>query len=207
MACVRQVALIVNCGYARVCIYQNSNPKGTGKQARQTIDTSEKIINFRGQFSGIYCFPDGYFDVRDENNMTQFHRDCNKILDGFKSKFPIGANRESYLNTFSHSKWCELSVNERKQHSLSKCARCFELHQNSQLSFPLKPTYHHKEHIVTTNEDALKKLGVKKFTTGLLTDCARMHACGCMPSGVCVCVCIELHAKLVSIVAFFLMFL
>ena len=174
MACVRRVALIVNCGYARVCIYQNSNPQRTGKHARQTIDTSKRIINFRQQFSAIYRFPDGYFDVRDKNNMTQFDRDCNKILDGFKSKFPVVGNRESYLNTFSYSKWCELSVNERKQHSLSKCARCFELHQNSQLSFPLKPTYHHNEPIITVNQDAVKKLGIKKFATSVLTELNRV---------------------------------
>ena len=149
---------------------------------RQTIDTLKRIINFREQFSAIYCFPNGYFDVRDKNNVTQFDRDCNKILDGFKSKFPVVGNRESYLNTFSYSKWCELSVNERKQHSLSKCARCFELHQNSQLSFPLKPTYHHnepiitvnQEPIITVNQDAVKKLGIKKFATSVLTELNRV---------------------------------
>ena len=82
--------------------------------------------------SAIYCFPDGYFDVRDKN----------------------------------------------KQHSLYKCARCFELHQNSQLSFPLKPTYHHnepiitvnQEPIITVNQDTVKKLGIKKFATSVLTE-------------------------------------
>ena len=86
-----------------------------GKHARQTIDTSKRMINFREQFSGTYSFPEGYFDVIGKNNMTQFNRDCDKILDGFRSKFLLGADRESYLDTFSHSRWCELSASEKKQ--------------------------------------------------------------------------------------------
>ena len=101
----RQVALLVNCGYARVCIYRNSNPQRKGKHARQTIDTLKRMTNFKEQFSDTYHFPEGYFDVNGKDNMTQFDRDCNKILDGFKSKFPTGANKESYLETFSHSSY------------------------------------------------------------------------------------------------------
>ena len=137
-----KVALIVNCGYARVCIHQNSSPESTGRRARESIDTSKRMINFKEQFSGTYNFPEGYFTVSDGHNRTQFDRDCNKILDGFRFKF---LDRESYLTTFSnYSKWCELSVAEKKLHTLTKCARCYELHQKSQISFPLKPIYHHK---------------------------------------------------------------
>ena len=106
--------------------------------------------------------------------MTQFDWHCNKILDGYKLKFPLGADKESYLDTFSHSKWCELPENEQKQHSLAKCASCYELHQNSQLSFPLKPTYHHKP-IVMVDQDALKRLGVITFTSGVLTELNRVY--------------------------------
>ncbi len=174
MACVRQVSLIVNCGYARGCIYENSNPKRTGQHARQTIDTAKRLTNFTGQFNSTYCFPEGYFNVSGKDNMTQFDRDCNKILDGFKSKFPGVGDKESYLDTFSRSEWCKLSVAERKRHSLTKCARCFELHKERQLSFPLKPHYHHKP-IVTVDQDALQRLGVKKFTTGVLTELNRVY--------------------------------
>ena len=48
MDCVRCVALVVNCGYACVCIYQNSNPERTGQSSRQTIDIAKRQTNFKG---------------------------------------------------------------------------------------------------------------------------------------------------------------
>ena len=63
---------------------------------------------------------------------------------------------------------------ERRQHSLSNCVKCHELHKDSQKSFPLKPLYHHKP-FVTINQDAMQKLGVKKFTAGLLTELNRVY--------------------------------
>ena len=171
MACVRYVALAVNCGYARVCIYQNSNPQRTGPNARQAIDKTKRETKFRDQFSGTYFFPEGYFSVIGRKGLTQFNRDCDKVLDGFKSKFPVRQPRESYLDTFSHS---ELPVAERKQHSLGKCGRCFELHKDSQLSFPLKPCYHHKP-ILSIDEDALQRLGLKKFTSGVMEELNRVY--------------------------------
>lgn len=155
-------------------IYRNSNPERTGKHARQAIDVSRRQSSFKDQFSGIYSFPENYFSVYSKSNTTKFDRDCNRILDGFKSKFLVGGDRESYLNTFSHSKWCELPLAERRQHSLSECARCYELHKERQHSFPLKPDYHHKP-LVTVDQDAMKRLGVKKFTTGVLTELNRVY--------------------------------
>ena len=170
MAFIRHTALAVNCGYARVCIHRNSNPeRGTGSHARQSIDTTKRMTNFKEQFSSTYCFPEGYFDVKGKNKMTQFERDCNKILDSFGTKFLAGGDKESYLNTFSHSKWHKLSVAERKQHTLANCARCFELHKDSQHSFPLKPFYHHKP-IITVDQDALRRQNIKKVTTSVLTE-------------------------------------
>ena len=61
-----------------------------------------------------------------------------------------------------------------QKHSLGKCAGCFELHKESQHSFPLKPTYEHKA-IVTLDTDALQRLGVKKFTTSVLTELNRVY--------------------------------
>ena len=173
MACCRRVALIVNCGYARVCMYQNSNPERTGQCARQSIDFAKRQAAFKEQFSSTCSFPADYFAVSSKN-MTQFDRDCNKILDGFKSKFPPGCDKESYLNTFSHAKWCELPEAEKRQHSLSNCVRCYELHKDIQQYFPLKPAFHHKP-IVTVDHDAVQRLGVKKFTTGVLTELNRVY--------------------------------
>ena len=173
MASFRQVALVVNCGYARVSIYQNSNPDQRGRHARQSIDTTRRATKFREQFS-TYCLPESYFKVSGNKNTSQFDRDCKRIVDGFKSKFPFGTNRDSYLATFSNSKWYELSVEERKRHSLGNCVRCFELHRESQESFPLKPFYHHNP-IVTVDQEALQRLGVKKFTAGILTELNQVY--------------------------------
>ena len=112
MSCIRRVSLVINCGYARVCVYQNSNPHRVGQHARQFIDIPKRAINFRTQFS-TYHFPENYFKESGKNRTTQFDRDCNKILDGFKAKFSGRMDRESYLTNFSHSKWCELPAEEK----------------------------------------------------------------------------------------------
>ena len=121
--------------------YENSNPERMGRHARQTIDTSERISKFKEQFSASYSFPEGYFNESGQHKKSQFDRDCNRILDGFGKQFPTECEKKSYISTFSDSKWRELSVAERKLHSLSKCSRCYERHQQIQLSFPLKPAY------------------------------------------------------------------
>ena len=174
MACVRRVSLVINCGYARVCIYENSNPERMGRHARQTIDTSERMSKFKEQFSASYSFPEGYFNESGQNKKSPFDRDCNRILDGFSMVFPTKCEKKSYISTFSDSKWRELPVAERKLHSLSKCVRCYERHQQIQLLFPLKPAYYHKP-IVTLDQEAMKTLGLKKFTTGVLTELNRVY--------------------------------
>ena len=103
MDCIRRVALIANCGYARVCIYENSDPKRNGRSARQTIDIAKRQAKFKEQFSSTFSYPDGYFDKRSKD-ATQFDRDCTKILDGFKPKFLKGGDKETYLSLFSKKK-------------------------------------------------------------------------------------------------------
>ena len=173
MANFRQVGLVVNCGYARVCIYLNSNPEGRGQHARQSIDTLRRATNFREQFSS-FCLPESYFKVSEKKKTSQFDRDCQRIVDGFRSKFPFGTNRDSYLETFSNSKWYGLSVEERNRHSLSNCVRCFEVHREIQECFPLRPFYHHKP-LVTLDQEAFQRLGVKNFTSGLLTELNQVY--------------------------------
>lgn len=154
MACARKVALIVNCGFARVSVYQNSNPSREGPNARQTIDTQSRLTNFQSQFGNhpSFCIPEGYFEPSGKRNTTQFNRDCNKLLDGFKVKFRVesGYGRASYLDTFSLARWLKLSTLEKNQHTLSKCNRCFELYKEHQ-SF--KPFY---DPILTVDEDAFE---------------------------------------------------
>lgn len=87
----RKVALVVNCGYARFSIYMNSNPSRSGQQARQTIDIQQRATHFKTQFNTClsYGIPNNYFEASGKDRISQFDRDCNKILDGFKSNFAV----------------------------------------------------------------------------------------------------------------------
>ena len=176
MSCIRQVALIQNCGYARACIYNNSMPTRTGRYARKEIDTQTRLTRLTSQFSTYSNIPEGYFEARGKNNLSQFDCDCSKILSGFTSKFrsEIGLCRQSYLQAFSLSKWSELSGIEKKQHTLSNCNRCYECHEELQRSYPLKPFYQ-PEPIVKLNVDSMQTQGVRKFTTKVLTELNRVY--------------------------------
>ena len=147
-----------------------------GQKARETIDTLKRATSFKEQFSKTYSFPENYFDVSGRYSKTQFDRDCDKILDGFKSKFLAGfrGDRQGYLDTFSVAKWYHLPVAERSKHSLSNCVRCFEQHFNRQRSFPLKPMYHHKP-LVQLDQDAMQRQGTKKFTSNLLIELNQVY--------------------------------
>lgn len=155
MSCIRKVSLIINCGYARTCIYENS---GTA---------NDTAMNFRSRFSAYpeYGFPEGYFEAKGKENFSQFDRDSSKILTSFKSKFrtDIGLDRSSYLSTFSLKKWLELPAVEKKRHTLSNCTRCFEMHEQQQRSFPLKPFFQ-PEPVVSVDQAAMQRQGIKQCT-------------------------------------------
>ena len=176
--CIRQVSLIVNCGYARVSIYENSSPNRRGRYARQNIDIITRENNFKSQFSAYpsYRLPAGYFDKTGKENYSQFFRDCNKILNGFSLKFrsDCGYSRESYLDTFSSEKWSTLPNIEKKQHSMSNCSRCFELHKEHQIYFPLKPYFQPKP-VITIDREAFQQQGIKTFTSNVFSDLNRAY--------------------------------
>ena len=162
MDCIRRPALTVNCGFARVSIYENSNPDRCGRYARSTIELSNRIDTFKSQFSAHhgYGIPANYFQATlGKDNLSQFDRDLNKILDGFIKPFPHEYSRDAYLATFSSQKWSQLTPTEKDQHSLSKCRRCYEQYKEHQMSFPLKPRYEPKP-VVTIDLEALQQQGV-----------------------------------------------
>lgn len=175
----RQVSLVVNCGYARVSIYQHSYPsKLTGRKARKNIDTTERAEKFMAQFQAhsTYGIPDGYFTITGKNNTSQFDHDSSKILDSFSLPFrnDTGATRDAYLEIFSPQKWSELASSEKSKHTLNKCVRCFEMHQIHQQYFPLKPQYHPQPGIqVDTTQ--LADQGVKTFTTSTVAELNRVY--------------------------------
>ena len=84
-----------------VCQYMKIK---TGRYKRSSIDTQNRALNFRAQFSMCpkYGIPENYFECSRKDGTSQFDRDCNKILDGFASKFRTDMNmdRDSYLKNF-----------------------------------------------------------------------------------------------------------
>lgn len=174
MSIIRHVSLHVNCGYARVSIYENSRQtQAAGCRARKAIDTDKRVQHFRSQFSVCpnYGIPAHYFTPQHKKSCCQFDRDCDKILDGFKSKWrsDFKIDRESYLQKFSSAKWSELSNAEKIHHTLGNCTRCWELHQQHQQCFPLKPIYQPTP-AVSIDRNALRRQGIKKFTSKALCE-------------------------------------
>lgn len=174
MSCVRKHALIINCGFARVSIYENSNPSRVGRDARESIDKQSRATSFKSQFGTCFGIPDGYFEPRVKDNTSQFDRDSNKILDGFKSMFrtDLGYSKQSYLDTFSLARWSELSSMEKSKHTFSKCVRCFESYKEQQSFFPLKPFYQPEPEpaVLTLNTGPLQQQGLKSFTKNVLSE-------------------------------------
>lgn len=179
MSCIKIVSLQVNCGYARTCIYQNSNPKGIGSTVHLAIDTQARADNFKSQFSNLsnYVILDGYFECNGKSQKSQFDSDCEKILSGFRGKFRCnkGLSRDNYTDTFSPTKWSQLSETEKDQHTLGSCKYCYELHEATQLSFPLKPAYRPTP-VLTIDSLALKQQGVEQFTTQVLGELNKVYA-------------------------------
>ena len=137
-------SLIVNCGYARTTMYENSK-WGSDSATPMAINSEQRIRTFRSQFSSCTNFgiPDGYLDHKGREGLTQFDKDCDKIVKAFKSKWPTGfdIHKEQYLTKFSNAKWSELSNAKKNSHTLSNCTECHESHYAYQRAFPLKPLY------------------------------------------------------------------
>ena len=172
--CPRMVGLLVNCGYARTTIHNNSTSLDDGRYVK-SIDRQKRALNFRSQFNMCpnYGIPDGYFETVNKDGTSQFDRDCAKVLDAFKSKWPRGftVDRKLYLEKFSAAKWSELPNAEKNMHTLSRCDKCTELHYSYQRAFPLKPVYEHTSlSLVQLDREALHRQGVKKFTTKVLSE-------------------------------------
>ena len=123
-----------------------------------------------------YGFPEGYFEAKGKENFSQFDRDSQKILAGFKLKFrtDIGLDRSSYLSTFSLEKWSELPTVEKRRHTLSNCTRCFEMHEQQQHSFPLKPFFQ-PQPVVLVDQAAMQRQGIKHFTNNVLHELNRVY--------------------------------
>ena len=125
------------------------------------------------QFSTHPCYgiPDNYLEQFDKKNKSQFDRDCERVMGGFRSKFraDVGQNRDFYLSTFSLEKWLALPLAEKNNHTLSNCVGCYEKHKEQQHFFPLKPFYEPKP-VVVLDQRALQRQGPENFTSNAVTE-------------------------------------
>ena len=79
-----------------------------------TINREQRMRTFRLQFSSCRIL-DGYIDPKGREDLSQFDRDCDKLVKAFKSKWPTGfdIHKEEYLTKFSNTKWSELPNAEK----------------------------------------------------------------------------------------------
>ena len=178
MSAIKYVSLQVNCGYARVNIYTNSRKTNMGCLARKGVDRGRRALSFKSQFNGFpeYGIPEQYFDENSSSRLSPFDKACDKILDGFTSKWrsDLEVNREAYLTKFSLEKWADLTDTEKRRHTLGNCGRCSELHQVYQQCFPLKPIYKPTS-AVCIDRKALQQQGTKKFTRKALSELNKIY--------------------------------
>ena len=87
------------------------------------------------------------------------------------TKFQMASNQsgeatsrstESYLQRFSSAKWSDLSNAEKKRNRLGNCSRCWELHQQYQQCFPLKPIYQPTP-AISIDRNVLRQQGIKSL--------------------------------------------
>ena len=70
---------------------------------------------------------------------TYFDVYCDHILDAIHKH--VWSGKQKYFDTFALKKWEEMSVADRKKHTVSKCYACSMQYTEIQRSFPLKPFF------------------------------------------------------------------
>ena len=130
------IALKVNCGYARTAI-RELTPKKKGKYGR-TVDKDKRTADFKGLF-GHLSLQQEIFE-KDSKGFSQFDYNCDAILDMFSKKWNPMV-RTDYEAFFSTENWKHLSVNKKKEHTLSHCTACSTNHMHLQEAFPGKPVF------------------------------------------------------------------
>ena len=114
------VALLLNCGFARVAVYELSTVKRGKCRCSVNDDITSK---FKKLFESCSSFtmPDEYLVIN--KNHSLFHRHCNYLLDCFSRKWSTGL-RSQYLEKFSTQNWKDIPSEQKSSHSLKNCSAC-----------------------------------------------------------------------------------
>ncbi len=133
-----------NCGYARTAIRElTPKCKRPGQFARQ-VDKEKRACEFQEIFGDI-GFPEKLFAKGND----QFNAGCENILNSFSKRWKRMA-RVEYEEQFSLKKWKALPIEEKKNHSISKCIECSKKYSHFQQAFPGKPIFK-AEQVVSLN--------------------------------------------------------
>ena len=130
-------SLVLNCGFARVAIYDLSNmSKG---HHRDNIDEAARRNHFQKLFKHCNVLPSLMLSPLKSASATYFDVYCDHILDAIHEHRWSG--KQKYFDTFTMKKWEKMSVADRKKHTVSKCYACSMQYTELQRSFPLKPFF------------------------------------------------------------------
>ena len=132
-------SLVLNCGFARVTIYDLSNVS-CGHHRSDILDKAARLDRFLKLFKHSNVLP-SLMSLKDgkSNSTTYFDAYCDHILDAIHKRGWSG--KQKYFDTFTLKKWEKMSVADRKKHTVSKCYACSMQYTEIQRSFPLKPFF------------------------------------------------------------------
>ena len=132
-------SLVLNCGFARVAIYDLSNTL-SGHHRDDIINKAARLDRFLKLFKHSNVLPSlSSLKEGKSTSITYFDVYCDHILDTIRKRGWSG--KQKYFDTFALKKWEKMSVADRKKHTVSKCYACSMQYTEIQRSFPLKPFF------------------------------------------------------------------
>ncbi len=158
----KDLSLTINCGFARVAMYQITMELTNNRGRRVPIPLDTRQAEFQALFQGCPNFglSESFFTREGPN--SQFERYCTVVLNTMKKKWHPNHAKSAYISAFSKSKWQVLPDTMKNTHSLTECEGCYNSYLELQKTYPAKPV--HNPSVVSFDPNALKSMGVKRFT-------------------------------------------
>ena len=134
---IHYFTLDFNCGFARTAV-RELTPRG---RWRDESYISKRKSEFKQLFSDCehYGLQETYFESKP--NLSDFDRDCEKVLKLWSNRWNPSENRKVYEETFATTRWKDLPLEEKHTHTLTKCKGCYKKFGAIQHLFPQGPYY------------------------------------------------------------------
>ncbi len=129
----------MQCGFARVAIYEYSKQPHCKAITSTSVDKEARVKNFQAHFMTAPQFvnSDSYYRQQG-TNQSRFDKHCKVIVEIFKKRWNPHETKKSYLEHFSINNWRSLSQRQKEKHTITTCKGCTEKHLEQQLCFPIK---------------------------------------------------------------------